>query len=98
MFQFRFSTSADKLWIILGLVCACAHGSAMPIMIIVFGNMSDSFIDSGTIVRLLDEWMPTWVERCENITAGITSTTADPCVNVTTDYIMEDPNPPTRFV
>jgi len=32
---------------ILGTVLAIAHGSSLPIAMIIFGDMTDSFVDSG---------------------------------------------------
>uniref|UniRef100_A0A8C4SJI5 ATP-binding cassette sub-family B member 5 n=1 Tax=Erpetoichthys calabaricus TaxID=27687 RepID=A0A8C4SJI5_ERPCA len=37
---------------IIGLVCSAAHGVALPIMIIVFGQMTDSFVGSGMQVNI----------------------------------------------
>jgi len=82
----------------MGLICACAQGSAMPLMMVLFGNMTDMFIDSGSIVYLIDEWMPTWQKRCQNLTQGVTLAAEDPCSNVTTEYILSDPQPPNRIM
>ncbi|CAD5117246.1 DgyrCDS6041 [Dimorphilus gyrociliatus] len=43
---FRFADSKDKVCMILGTLAGCAHGSALPLMILVFGNMTDLFIGS----------------------------------------------------
>jgi len=42
---FRFADRLDVFLMLIGTVCACAHGSALPIMIIVFGSMTDSFVN-----------------------------------------------------
>ena len=42
--QFRFADLKDKILICVGLVFAIAQGAALPLMIIVFGEMSDLFI------------------------------------------------------
>jgi len=32
---------------VIGGICAAAHGLAMPLLMVFFGDMVDSFIDSG---------------------------------------------------
>ncbi|TRZ24974.1 hypothetical protein HGM15179_002195 [Zosterops borbonicus] len=44
---FRYSSCSDKLLMILGTVMAVAHGSSLPIAMIIFGDMTDSFVASG---------------------------------------------------
>ncbi|XP_028835614.1 multidrug resistance protein 1 [Denticeps clupeoides] len=44
---FRYATCPEVFLMILGLLCACLHGIAMPLMIVVFGQMTDSFVQSG---------------------------------------------------
>nr|XP_032831471.1 ATP-dependent translocase ABCB1-like [Petromyzon marinus] len=44
---FRFADGLDVALMIVGLVSSMAHGGALPIMIIVFGQMTDSFVRSG---------------------------------------------------
>ncbi|XP_062322018.1 ATP-binding cassette, sub-family B (MDR/TAP), member 4 isoform X1 [Osmerus eperlanus] len=41
---FRFADGWDRLLIILGTVMAMANGTVLPLMCIVFGDMTDSFI------------------------------------------------------
>ncbi|XP_078273190.1 ATP-dependent translocase ABCB1-like isoform X1 [Rhinoraja longicauda] len=41
---FRYADCKDKLLMVLGSVAAIIHGFAMPLMIIVFGEMTDSFV------------------------------------------------------
>lgn len=43
--QFRFATSNDTLMMIMGSVCAVLHGSAQPLMLLVFGLLTDTFIE-----------------------------------------------------
>lgn len=45
--QFRYSSWSDKLLMILGTLMAIAHGSSLPIAMIIFGDMTDSFVASG---------------------------------------------------
>uniref|UniRef100_A0A8C5VB47 P-type phospholipid transporter n=1 Tax=Microcebus murinus TaxID=30608 RepID=A0A8C5VB47_MICMU len=41
---FRYSDWQDKLFMSLGTIMAIAHGSGLPLMMIVFGEMTDKFI------------------------------------------------------
>nr|XP_003733647.2 phosphatidylcholine translocator ABCB4 isoform X1 [Callithrix jacchus]XP_054093794.1 phosphatidylcholine translocator ABCB4 isoform X1 [Callithrix jacchus] len=43
---FRYSDWQDKLFMSLGTIMAIAHGSGLPIMMIVFGEMTDKFVDT----------------------------------------------------
>ncbi|XP_074721034.1 ATP-dependent translocase ABCB1 isoform X1 [Strix uralensis] len=44
---FRYSSWSDKLLMILGTLLAIAHGSSLPIAMVIFGDMTDSFVTSG---------------------------------------------------
>ncbi|XP_040292276.1 ATP-dependent translocase ABCB1-like isoform X2 [Bufo bufo] len=44
---FVFADRLDIFLMIVGLVCALAAGTGLPIMIIVFGEMTDAFVTSG---------------------------------------------------
>ncbi|XP_033762473.1 LOW QUALITY PROTEIN: ATP-dependent translocase ABCB1-like [Pecten maximus] len=52
---FKFSDKWDKLMMILGVIGATAHGLALPCLIIIFGEMTDSFVDSGKYANILTE-------------------------------------------
>uniref|UniRef100_A0A7N8XHH8 Bile salt export pump n=1 Tax=Mastacembelus armatus TaxID=205130 RepID=A0A7N8XHH8_9TELE len=43
--QFRFATCKDIVMMVVGSVCAVLHGSAQPLMLLVFGLLTDTFID-----------------------------------------------------
>ncbi|KAF6085259.1 ATP binding cassette subfamily B member 4 [Phyllostomus discolor] len=43
---FRYSDWQDKLFMSLGTVMAIAHGSGLPLMMIVFGEMTDKFVNT----------------------------------------------------
>lgn len=43
--QFRFATCKDVLMMVVGSLCAVLHGSAQPLMLLVFGLLTDTFID-----------------------------------------------------
>uniref|UniRef100_A0A8C4HD54 Bile salt export pump n=1 Tax=Dicentrarchus labrax TaxID=13489 RepID=A0A8C4HD54_DICLA len=42
---FRFATCHDVLMMVIGSVCAVLHGSAQPLMLLVFGLLTDTFIE-----------------------------------------------------
>ncbi|TRY58771.1 hypothetical protein DNTS_034608 [Danionella cerebrum] len=44
---FRYATCPEVFLMLIGLLCAAAHGVALPIMCVVFGQMTDSFVQSG---------------------------------------------------
>lgn len=61
---------------ILGSLCACLHGAAFPVMIIVFGEMIDLFVTNGSfgeLVATLDQ-------------AGVLSH-----LNYTSEQVMQNP-------
>ena len=39
---------------IVGSICAAANGAALPSMIIVFGEMIETFVDTGILDKFLD--------------------------------------------
>ncbi|KAF5927848.1 hypothetical protein HPG69_000754 [Diceros bicornis minor] len=43
---FRYSDWQDKLFMYLGTIMAIAHGSGLPLMMIVFGEMTDRFVNT----------------------------------------------------
>ncbi|KAM9165872.1 ATP-dependent translocase ABCB1-like [Pangshura tecta] len=45
--MFRYSDWLDKLLMVLGSAMAILHGAALPIMMIIFGDMIDSFVTPG---------------------------------------------------
>ena len=62
IFQFKYSTCIDKLLMLLGSLFATAHGAALPAMIIVFGDMTDLFVESGLFAAFLESirsYLPT---------------------------------------
>lgn len=46
-FQFRYSDWQDKLFMSFGAIMAITHGSGLPLMMIVFGEMTDRFVNTG---------------------------------------------------
>ncbi|XP_059828206.1 ATP-binding cassette, sub-family B (MDR/TAP), member 4 [Hypanus sabinus] len=49
---FRYADGKDKLLMVLGSISAIVHGVGLPLMIIVFGDMTDSFVDHGLMQNL----------------------------------------------
>uniref|UniRef100_A0A8B9JY20 ATP-binding cassette, sub-family B (MDR/TAP), member 5 n=1 Tax=Astyanax mexicanus TaxID=7994 RepID=A0A8B9JY20_ASTMX len=49
---FRYATCLEALMMVLGLGCAALHGITLPIMCVVFGQMTDSFVLSGQQLNL----------------------------------------------
>uniref|UniRef100_A0A673H3V8 Multidrug resistance protein 1-like n=1 Tax=Sinocyclocheilus rhinocerous TaxID=307959 RepID=A0A673H3V8_9TELE len=49
---FRYATCSEVLLMLIGLLCAGAHGVALPLMCVVFGEMTDSFVLSGHTANL----------------------------------------------
>lgn len=43
--MFRFATCKDILMMVVGCFCALLHGSAQPLMLLVFGLLTDAFIE-----------------------------------------------------
>lgn len=55
--QFRFSSGIDKILLTVGIICAIVHGTAFPIVMLIFGDLTDAFIDhavTGTAVGDID--------------------------------------------
>ncbi|XP_012881535.1 PREDICTED: multidrug resistance protein 1 [Dipodomys ordii] len=46
--MFRYAGWLDKLYMILGTLAAVVHGAALPIMMLIFGDMTDSFANAGS--------------------------------------------------
>ncbi|XP_007447541.1 PREDICTED: multidrug resistance protein 1 [Lipotes vexillifer] len=49
---FRYSNWLDKLYMVLGTVAAIIHGAGLPLMMLVFGDMTDSFANAGNLGNL----------------------------------------------
>ncbi|XP_010631188.1 ATP-dependent translocase ABCB1 isoform X4 [Fukomys damarensis] len=45
--MFRYSDWLDRSYMVLGTLGAVIHGAAFPLMVVVFGNMTDSFVSAG---------------------------------------------------
>uniref|UniRef100_A0A672TVB7 ATP-binding cassette sub-family B member 5 n=1 Tax=Strigops habroptila TaxID=2489341 RepID=A0A672TVB7_STRHB len=45
--RFRYADHVDVLLMVVGLIAAIANGTGMPLMVIVYGDMTNSFVQSG---------------------------------------------------
>ncbi|XP_066054219.1 ATP-dependent translocase ABCB1 isoform X1 [Chamaea fasciata] len=77
---FRYSSCSDKLLMILGTLLAVAHGSSLPIAMVIFGDMTDSFVASGqknftgnSSMNFTEDMLP----KPEDMTSNSTNVTAD---------------------
>ena len=52
--QFRFSSITDRILLILGTVCAILHGSSFPVVMLIFGQLTDAFINQAITVGIVD--------------------------------------------
>ncbi|XP_013371477.1 PREDICTED: multidrug resistance protein 1-like [Chinchilla lanigera] len=85
--MFRYAGRLDRLYMVLGTLAAVIHGTALPLLMLVFGDMTDSFsnaessISSNTtnqseinktlIFRHLEEEMTTYAYYYTGIGAGV---------------------------
>ena len=46
IFQFRYATGFDVLLMTLGTLGAIAHGISLPLLLVIFGDMTDLFINA----------------------------------------------------
>ncbi|XP_070786932.1 bile salt export pump-like isoform X2 [Enoplosus armatus] len=76
---FRFATCNDMLMMATGSVCAVLHGSAQPLMLLVFGLLTDTFIEYDIELNELrddrKECANGTIQWKKNYTAGLTTTT-----------------------
>ena len=70
--QFRFADAKDKILIAFGVVFSVLQGAAMPLMIIVFGDMSDLFI--------YDEMYSNWLDEYWDNISQYTNATQEECL------------------
>lgn len=74
--QFRFSTCNEVMMMVLGSLCAVLHGSAQPLMLLVFGLLTDTFIEYDIELNELrddrKECVNNTIQWKKNYTAGLT--------------------------
>uniref|UniRef100_A0A7M4F0V0 ABC transmembrane type-1 domain-containing protein n=1 Tax=Crocodylus porosus TaxID=8502 RepID=A0A7M4F0V0_CROPO len=79
--MFRYADWLDKLLMVLGTTMAILHGAGQPLMMIVFGDMTDSFVTSENIsypgnfsfnlIGRLEEEMTRYAYYYSEIGAGV---------------------------
>ncbi|KAL6034361.1 hypothetical protein STEG23_030529, partial [Scotinomys teguina] len=81
--MFRYAGWLDKLYMLVGTLAAIIHGIALPLMMLVFGDMTDSFASVGNILpnatnqtgynnsHNLEEEMTTYAYYYTGIGAGV---------------------------
>ncbi|MBN3287086.1 ABCBB protein, partial [Polyodon spathula] len=52
---FRFASCSEIIMMLVGSICALIHGSAQPLMLLVFGMLTDTFIEYDIELQLLQE-------------------------------------------
>uniref|UniRef100_A0A2R9B9A8 ATP binding cassette subfamily B member 1 n=1 Tax=Pan paniscus TaxID=9597 RepID=A0A2R9B9A8_PANPA len=50
---FRYSNWLDKLYMVVGTLAAIIHGAGLPLMMLVFGEMTDIFANAGNLEDLM---------------------------------------------
>ena len=59
--QFRYATCFDYILILLGTIAALAHGTALPLLLLFFGDLTNIFFSQSatlTTIDLLEQFMP----------------------------------------
>nr|XP_054511881.1 ATP-dependent translocase ABCB1 isoform X3 [Pan troglodytes] len=51
--MFRYSNWLDKLYMVVGTLAAIIHGAGLPLMMLVFGEMTDIFANAGNLEDLM---------------------------------------------
>ncbi|XP_004862484.1 multidrug resistance protein 1 isoform X1 [Heterocephalus glaber] len=85
--MFRYADRLDRFYMVLGTLAAAIHGAALPLLMMVFGDMTDSFSNAGNsissnntnqsvinktlIFRQLEEDMTTYAYYYTGIGAGV---------------------------
>ncbi|XP_025147756.1 myosin heavy chain IB-like [Bubalus bubalis] len=66
---FRYSDWQDKLFMSFGTIMAITHGSGLPFMMIVFGEMTDRFVNTGGNFSLPGKDTPSLLGLCGSLTS-----------------------------
>ena len=84
----------DKIFLIVGTVCAILHGSGFPIVMLIFGQLTDAFIDQAVTAGVADPDTAGGISACisdsypnlDNMTAILEAL----AVNITTGDVNCD--------
>ncbi|CAI8010328.1 ATP-dependent translocase ABCB1 [Geodia barretti] len=72
---FRFSTILDRILLFIGVICAMIHGSAFPVVMLIFGQLTDNFIDQAITLELVQNNTDI-VSGCLQLVHGLDATAA----------------------
>jgi ABC-type multidrug transport system fused ATPase/permease subunit len=72
---FRFSTILDRVLLFIGVICAMIHGSAFPVVMLIFGQLTDNFIDQAITLELVQNNTDI-VSGCLQLVHGLDATAA----------------------
>ncbi|KAF1755254.1 hypothetical protein GCK72_021823 [Caenorhabditis remanei] len=61
---FRYTSTLDRIMLIVGIIVSCATGLGLPLMSIIMGNVSQNFVEIGTI--LLNSTDPAVVKKAKD--------------------------------
>uniref|UniRef100_A0A3Q2Y0M0 Bile salt export pump n=1 Tax=Hippocampus comes TaxID=109280 RepID=A0A3Q2Y0M0_HIPCM len=91
--QFRFATCNEVLMMVVGSICAVLHGSAQPLMLLVFGLLTDTFIEYDIELNELSDERKECVNNTIQWTKNYTDTFAGlnqsrPCGILDIEYEM----------
>ncbi len=70
----------------VGTLAALAHGTALPIMMIIFGDMADLFINDDKLQASLPGIVANLTILCNSLSPAPYN-----CSRITVDYINENP-------
>ena len=73
LFQFRFSSAQDKILLALGIIAAMCGGCTMPVMIMLFGELTNAFVTNGRNMTEITEIFCGVQPTCCQINTSITS-------------------------
>ncbi|XP_078320541.1 ATP-dependent translocase ABCB1-like isoform X1 [Crassostrea virginica] len=73
---FKYGTCFDYFLMALGTFCAICHGAALPSMIIVFGDMTNTFVNSGIYYN----WLLTISSYLTTVGISIQSAVTNPSI------------------
>ena len=59
LLQFRFASKGDVVLIIVGVICAMGGGAMLPLMIVLFGDLTSTFVQNDALdqVWLFSFWV-----------------------------------------
>lgn len=75
--QFRYADGVDIFLMLLGTIMSMANGAVLPLMVIVFGEMTDSFAENELLENLKNTTLPPseciicMSHHCNVVTKGI---------------------------